>query len=132
MKRICLIIISFGCFTNVWSQIIDLSKSQGLVKPPVYVLDFVQVDSVILVSLEIERKDIKQIKTNGDTILVSTKLLAVLNGKILDDRDEKRECLSGIDKCDIKSIVKLDKAEAVKEYGKRGKKGVLLINTKKE
>lgn len=132
MKSIFLIIVSFGCFANVWSQNIDLSKSHSLITPPVYVLDFVQVDSAMLFSIEIERKDIKHIKTKGDTILVSTKLLAVLDGKVLDDRDEKKECLSGIDKKDLKSIVKLDKTKAVKKYGKKGKKGVLLINTKLE
>lgn len=132
MKKIYLIVLSLIGFTNVWSQNIDLSKSHSLIKSPVYVLDLVHVDSTMFFSIEIEHKDVKQINTKGDTILISTKLLAILNGKILDDRNEKREYLSSITKCDIESIIKLDKVEAVRKYGKQGKKGILLINTEKE
>ncbi len=51
-----------------------------------------------------------------------------VNGMFLEKKKDKQVFFSKNYKPKIKSIIKFDKEEAYKKYGKLGKKGVLQIN----
>ena len=128
MKKILLISLAIIGFTNVLSQNLDLSRSHSLSITPVYLLDFMQVDSTTLFSLGLEKKDIRRIKTKVDTITITTKLLVILDNERLDCR-EKQERLSIINMSKLDTVVKIGRSDAVRKYGKTGRKGVLIIST---
>src|SRR5574344_174974 len=123
MKRIILIIAMLVGVLNVQTQTIDLSKSHNWYRDPVYVLDFMEIDSTLYYSIGLTVKDIKKIKTKDDTIFVSTKLAIDFNGKLLEKNKDKQVSLSKIYKSNIKSIVKIGQQDALEKYGEIGKKG---------
>lgn len=131
MKKIVLILSIFCLFTQIQAQTIDLAKSHNPSKEPIsYVVDFLQLDSLLISSIEFQRNDIKGTKTEGSKIIVTTRLLVVLDGVLLSTQKEKKGNLSVINKEIIESIERIDKGKAFELYGKKGKNGALLIKTK--
>ncbi len=131
MKKVLLILLIFCLYTQIQAQTINLAKSHNPSKEPIsYVVDFLQLDSVLISSIEFQRNDIKGTKTEGSKIIVTTRLLVVLDGALLLTQKEKKENLSVINKEIIESIVRIDKEKASELYGKKGKSGALLIKTK--
>jgi hypothetical protein len=61
MKKIILIIILLLGFLKGQSQDIDLSKSHNFVEYPIYVLDYMEIDSSMLYSIKLAEKDINNI-----------------------------------------------------------------------
>ena len=129
MKKILLISLAIIGFTNVLSQNLDLSRSHSLSITPVYLLDFMQVDSTTLFSLGLEKKDIRRIKTKVDTITITTKLLVILDNERLDCREKQERLSIIINMSKLDTVVKIGRSDAVRKYGKTGRKGVLIIST---
>ena len=132
IKKITLFIfLIYSLSMQVQAQTIDLSKSHNPSKEPVsYIVDFLQLDHTLISSINFQRHDIVRSKAEGSKIIVTTKLLNVLDGKLLSTQNEKKEMLSTIDTKRIESIVKVDKERASEMYGKKGKNGALIIKTK--
>lgn len=85
---------------------------------------------MLILSIEFQRNDIKCIKTEYSKIIVTTRLLVVLDGALLLTQKEKMENLSVINKEMIESIERIGKEKASELYGKKVKSGALIINTK--
>jgi hypothetical protein len=98
--------------------------------PVRYRVDFLQLDSLLLSSMELKRQDITSAKAKDSTIVWTTRLLIVLDGKLLSDQKAKQKNLSVINKVNIESIVRINKKKAIELYGKKGKNGALLIRSK--
>lgn len=129
MKRFYIITALLIGFLNIQAQSIDLSKSHDTLKQPIYVLDCIEIDSTMFFSVEFSNKDIISTEVKGDTIFVSTKLAIDFNGKLLTNKKDKQVFFSEIRKPNIKSIIKINKEDALSKYGGIGKKGVLQIHT---
>jgi hypothetical protein len=129
MNRLLVILVMFIGFLNAQAQSIDLSRSHDLIKHPIYVLDYLEIDSIRFFAVEFSNKDISSTGVKGDTIFVSTKLAIDFNGKLLINKKDKQVFFSEICKPNIKSIIKLNKEDALRKYGGIGKKGVLQIHT---
>lgn len=131
MKRILFILLTYCLFMQIQAQTINLAKSHNPSKEPVsYIIDFLQLDSLLISSIEFQTDDIKSSKTEGSKIVITTRLLVVLDGKLFSNQKEKKENLSIINKGNIESIVRIDKKKAIELYGKKGKNGALLIKIK--
>jgi hypothetical protein len=131
MKKVLLILLIFCLYTQIQAQTINLAKSHNPSKEPIsYVVDFLQLDSVLISSIEFQRNDIKGTKTEGSKIIATTRLLVVLDGMLLLTQKEKKENLSVINKEIIESIERIDEEKSSELYGKKGKNGALLIRTK--
>ena len=131
MKKVLLILLLVCIYTHIHAQTINLAKSHNPSKEPVnYVVDFLQLDSALISSIEFQRHEIKGTKIEGSKIIVSTRLLVVLDGVLLLTQKEKQENLSVINKEIIESIEKIDKEKASELYGKKGKRGAFLIKIK--
>ena len=116
---------------QIQAQTINLAKSHNPSKESVsYIIDFLQLDSLLISSIEFQTDDIKSSKTEGSKIVITTRLLVVLDGKLFSNQKEKKENLSIINKGNIESIVRIDKKKAIELYGKKGKNGALLIKIK--
>jgi len=130
-KRGLFIFLIYSIFIQVHAQTINLSESHNPSKEPItYVVDFLQLDHTLASSINFQRHDIVSSKTEGSKIIVTTKLLIVLDGKLLSTQNEKREILATIDTKRIESITKVDKEKAFELYGKKGKNGALIVKTK--
>ena len=121
------IILTLGLFINVHAQI-KLARGHNPTKGRIgYIVDFLNLDSQLVQSIGFKRYDIKSAKVRDSTIVVTTKLLIVLNGKLLATKQEKKFNLARLNKISILSILKLEKEEAEKYYGKKGKRGALVV-----
>jgi hypothetical protein len=130
-KRGLFIFLIFSVFIQVYAQTINLSESHNPSKEPVtYVVDFLQLDHALISDINFQRHDIVRSKTEGSKIIVTTKLLIVLDGKLLSTQNEKKQMLSTIDTKRIESVTKVDKEKAFELYGKKGKNGALIVKTK--
>lgn len=132
MKNILLItLLFFGISLN--SQTVIPIYGHGKVNPefPVYVVDNLVINRKLVSSILIERQDIKQVKVlaRDNRIVFTTKLLFVLNGKMLLGHKEK-EVLSTVNQDNIVSIYRLNSIDAKKLYGKKGKRGAIILMTK--
>ncbi|MBW6498326.1 MAG: hypothetical protein K0B09_08065 [Bacteroidales bacterium] len=125
-------LLVFCLSIQIQAQTINLSKSHIPSNEPVsYVVDFLRLDSLLISSIEFQRNDIKDIRTESSEIIVKTRLWVVLDGVFLSTQKEKKEKLSVINKEIIESIERIDKIKASELFGKKGKNGALLIKTKK-
>ncbi len=110
--------------------------------PPLYVLDGLKISQEKFAELQITKQCIKKIKVNEDynfcdstqkfsgIITVYSKLLIVLNDKLLLDSKDKIETLSKLKQDEVVSLNMLNKREASDKYGKNGKFGALIIKTR--
>ncbi len=131
MKKILFILSIYSLIFQLQAQTINMAISHNPSKEPVcYVVDFLHIERAQLLSIGFQRKDIKSTKTEGSTIIVTTRLLVVLDGKMLLNRKDKKEKLSTIKKECIESIVKINREKAIELYGKKGKNGALQIKTR--
>ncbi|MBE6312768.1 MAG: hypothetical protein E7076_06405 [Bacteroidales bacterium] len=119
-----------------------------------YYVDGLQMDSVDFFKLKLNKKEITRFKTvtipkkifpnkigypiklKKDyytwwlMICISTNMSVSLNSTVLSTKSEKEDVLSRIKKEDVISIEKLTKEQAVPIYGKKGRRGMLIIETK--
>jgi hypothetical protein len=65
------------------------------------------------------------------SLVITTKLLIVLDDQLLSTKKEKKMALPFVDRDKIKSITKIDKNESIRRYGKKGKYGALIILSNK-
>jgi len=129
MKKILLIILAL-C-GQIKAQTINLSKSHNPIqKPVIFVVDFINLDSLLISSIEFQRNDITNIRTENSKIIVTTRLLVVLDSVLLCTQKEKKVILPNVNKEKIESIEKIGKEKAMKLYGRKGKNGALLVKTK--
>jgi hypothetical protein len=107
----------------------DTIQGQKLSNKTCFIVDNLKLDSTLFYSLNIDINDIKsyKINTTRTVVVVKIKLLIIVNGQLLSTQKDKKTVLSTIDKNQIKSIIKIDKEEAVSLYGKKGKYGALFI-----
>jgi len=130
MRKIALILLMVNLMTQGYSQNILLSKSHNPQNEPIgYIVDYLRLDSVSFFSIgQFHRSEIKSVHLNKQepAIIITTKLLIVLNGELLSNSKEKSK-LSTINLNDIELITKMDKEKSKKMYGKKGKNGVLDI-----
>lgn len=116
---------------QIEAQTINLSKSHNPSKESAsYIVDFLQLDHMLISSINFQRHDIVRSKTEGSKVIVTTKLLIVIDGKLLSTQNEKKKMLSTIDTKRIESITKVDKEKAFELYGKKGKNGALIVKKK--
>ena len=133
MKKITLILLIVNLVIQAYSQRIYLSNSHNPNNSTMsYVVDFLRLDSETFFSIgKFQEDEIKKVYVNNQdsAIIVTTKLLVVLNGELLSTSKMKFK-LSMINLEDIVLITKIDKAKSTELYGKKGKNGVLVIFTK--
>lgn len=130
-ERTLFIFLIYSLSMQIQAQTINLSKSHNPSKEPVsYIVDFLQLDYMLISSINFQRHDIVRSKTEGSKVIVTTKLLIVFDGKLLSTQSEKKKILSTIDTKRIESIAKVDKEKAFELYGKKGKNGALIVKTK--
>ena len=133
MKKTLIILLMFCFLPPVYSQNMQLSESHVPTNSTIgYVVDFLKLDSATFFSIgQFQRSQIKRVRTNDQNseIIVTTRLLAVLNGELLSTTKDKTK-LSTINLDDIELITIMDKDKAIENYGKKGKNGVLYIITK--
>jgi len=130
-ERTLFIFLIYSLSMQIQAQTINLSKSHNPSKEPVsYIVDFLQLDHMLISSINFQRHDIVRSKTEGSKVIVTTKLLIVFDGKLLSTQNEKKKILSTIDTKRIESITKVDKEKALELYGKKGKNGALIVKTK--
>ena len=108
---------------------------------PLFVIDGLRASSEQIAGLEFDKHCVKRMKTDAfyfytdsvssffGCITIYTKLLIILNDRLLFGKNEKIETLSNEKREDIISINKIDKQEAFSKYGKKGKHGALIIKT---
>ncbi len=84
------------------------------------------------VSFKFNEEDIIKCKNKKDTTFIQTKLVIVLDSLILVKKEEKKKYLTCVNQNKIISIERLDNDEAIKQYGELGKKGIVIIKTKRE
>ena len=122
------------------AQTVSLSKSHNESPyPPLIVLDGLEITREEIEEWGIEKKVIKRIKLDLESeecsrgycgiIRLYSKMLISLDGSLLVNSKEKEDSLSKIKREDISLIKMIDKQEAVRQYGKKGKYGALLIQT---
>jgi len=130
MKNILVsLLLLFCCFCNAQTTI-NLNRSHNDYKKiNHFVVDFLQADSTLFISCKIQNEDCRSIKVIKDdvSIVVKTKLLIIVDGQLLSTLREKKTVLSTINKNQIKSLIKIDKRDAVGLYGKKGGNGALVI-----
>ncbi|MDR2556305.1 MAG: hypothetical protein LBC49_01165 [Bacteroidales bacterium] len=99
----------------------------------IFVVDFLHLDDSLFNSIKFQKGDIQKVKikrSHTDTVFVfmKTKLLFVLNNRLLSTRKEKRENLSIIKSKNIERVYKMDKDSAIQLYGNKNS-SVLFIQT---
>lgn len=139
MKKLLFVFITFCLLAPVRAQTISLSKSHNeLPFPPLIVLDGLEISPEDIEEWGIEKHVIKRVKyeTTSDgsrgycgIIRLYSKFLIVLDDELLGNTKEKVNTLSNIKRESISSIKMIDKQEAVRKFGKKGKHGALLIQT---
>jgi hypothetical protein len=113
-------------------EAIHLSKSHNPTGEQInYVVDFLQLDSSLFFSFQLQKNDIMkwEIINRKSEIIVETRLLIILDGRLLSTKKEKKKALSVIDKENIKSIKRIDEQEAIELYGTSAVNGALIIQT---
>lgn len=128
-NKLVIILLLFCCLCNAQTTI-HLNRSHNdYQKLNHFVVDYLQLDSTLFAFCKIQNEDCTSIKVikNNFSIVIKTKLLIIVDGQLLLSPKEKKTVLSAIDKNRIKSIIKIDKQEAVSLYGKKGKNGALII-----
>ncbi|MBK8805187.1 MAG: hypothetical protein IPO21_00495 [Bacteroidales bacterium] len=133
MKKIFFLITTSFFFIKINAQTMDLSLHPNVIPVTfIFVVDFLQLDSAKYNAIQLTEKDIKKYKfyENEHKFLINTKLLVILDKKELLDTEDKKENLSIVNKDSVKSIERLSKDEAIESYGKKGKHGALIIETK--
>ncbi|MCQ2235677.1 MAG: hypothetical protein MJZ18_01630 [Bacteroidales bacterium] len=122
----CLLVI---CCIQANAQTIKLRPN--ISKEPVsYVVDYMQLDSMLMSSIGFKESEISKIKVKKTSVIVTTKLLVVLDGQLLTTSKEKKAKLSSITSDQIASIEKIDKDIVLDRYGRKGSSGALLVTTK--
>lgn len=130
-ERTLFIFLIYSLSMQIEAQTINLSKSHNPSKESAsYIVDFLQLDHMLISSINFQRHDIVRSKTEGSKVIVTTKLLIVIDGKLLSTQNEKKKMLSTIDTKRIESITKVDKEKAFELYGKKGKNGALIVKKK--
>lgn len=137
MKKILFSLITYCLLVPVQAQTICLSKSHNeLPYPPLIILDGLEISPEEIAEWGIEKQVIKRIKyeTTSDSsrgycgiIRLYSKMLIALNDSLLVNSKEKVDSLSKIKREAISSIKMIDRQEAVRRYGRKGKYGALLI-----
>lgn len=130
MKDKLVIILLLFCYLCNAQTTIHLNRSHNdYQKLNHFVVDYLQLDSVLFILCKIQNEDCRSIKVikKDFSIVIKTKLLIIVDSQLLSTPKEKKTVLSAIDKSKIKSIIKTDKHEAFSLYGKKGKNGALII-----
>ena len=70
MKKVLIMLISIGYFSDTNAQKIDLSKSHGIVNKPIFVVDYLNITNENFYNLKLTEADIKKIYIKNDTIFV--------------------------------------------------------------
>ncbi len=137
MKRLLFLAIALFGFmllsysqTNPQREIMSHSHIR-VNKPITYVVDYLMLDRATFLPIELQEADVKRIRVNTQVsiVYITTTLAVVLNGELLLTQKEK-EKLAAIQLADIELIQKIEKEQAIELYGKKGKRGVLVINTR--
>jgi hypothetical protein len=148
MRRLFfLTVVWFGFMAVAYSQIhppispsinpqreIRLNNSHNRVNEPiVYVVDYLMIDRATFFPIELQKVDIKRIRLGKrePVIYITTNLAVVLNDELLLTPKEKKK-LAEVQLADIELIQKIKKEQAIGLYGKKGKRGVLLVHTRSE
>lgn len=128
-NKLVIILLLFCCLCNAQTTIHLNRSHNGYLKLNHFVVDYLQLDSTLFVSCKIQNEDCRSIKVikNDFSIVLKTKLLIIVDSQLLSTPKEKKTVLSAIDKSKIKSVIKIDKQEAVNLYGKKGRNGALVI-----
>lgn len=128
MRKTIFIIISIGILYQ--TQTVNLSKSHNPTEVNIsYIIDYLQLDSILMSSVKIESSEIKKIKMEDTKIIMKTKMLVVLDGVYLLTKKEKKR-LSTINKEMIDYVEIIKKNRATELYGRKAKNGALFIKTK--
>jgi hypothetical protein len=145
MKRLFFLTIAlFGFMLSSYSQINPpisppinpqreiMGNSHNERIEPTYSVDYLMLDKATFFSIDLQNADIKRVRLGKKepVIYVTTNLAVVFNGELLSTPKEK-EKLSTIQLADIELIQKIESAQAIELYGTKGKRGVLVINTRK-
>ena len=139
MKVLFFVFITYCLLVPVPAQTSNLSKSHNVSPyPPLIVLDGLEITREEIEEWGIEKKVIKRIKLDSESecsgrycgiIRLYSKMLISLDGSLLVNSKEKEDSLSKIKREDISLIKMIDKQEAVRQYGKKGKYGHYRIKT---
>ncbi len=147
IKRFVQLLFIILSFNVVYGQSDTLRIRLGhttLPYSPLVLLDGLEISQEKLVEINLDEHCIKKVKLINDycssdtnlkycgAVSIQSKLLIVLNDRLLYDRKEKTETLSKIKQSDVLEYKMLSKQEALEKYGKRGKFGALVLNTNKD
>ncbi len=147
IKRFVQLLFIILSFNVVYGQSDTLHIRLGhttLPYSPLVLLDGLEISQKKLVEFNLDEHCIKKVKLINDycssdtnlkycgAVSIQSKLLIVLNDRLLYSRQEKTETLSKIKQSDVLEYKMLSKQEALEKYGKRGKFGALVIKTNKD
>ncbi len=136
MKRLSFLTIALFGFmavsysqTNPRREIMSNSHNERI--EPTYSVDYLMLDKATFLLIGLQKVDVKRIRLGKKepVIYITTNLAVVLNGELLSTPKEK-EKLAAIQLADIELIQKIEKEQAIELYGKKGKRGVLVIQSK--
>ncbi len=129
MKRLLLVLFIGGWTLQASAQTVNLSMSHNLGGPTTYVVDFMKLDSTMFWSLKLPISDIKYVyaRSRDGTLFILTELPVIIDEKLLLTRKQKRSGYSFRNPKEIESIMRMEAEQAVQQYGKRGKRGVLVV-----
>lgn len=143
-NKLALIVLIIFASNMSYGQSITISQDKIGPKlsayPPLYILDGLKMSQERFAQLKLTEQSIKRINVDErpcirdsvhcycGVITIKSKLLIVLNDRLLTESKDKEETLSKINTTDILSVRLLDKKEALSKYGKNGQYGALIIN----
>ncbi len=142
--QLLFIILSFNVVYGQSDTIHIKLRPTPLPYPPLVLLDGLEISQKKLAEFMLDEHCFKKFKRindycSSDTTLkycgavsIQSKLLIVLNDRLLYDRKEKTETLSKIKQSDVLEYKMLSQQDALEKYGKRGKFGALVLNTNKD
>lgn len=144
IKRFVQLLFIILSFNVVYGQSDTIHIKLGhtpLPYSPLVLLDGLEISQKNLAEFMLDEHCFKKIKRindycSSDTTLkycgavsIQSKLLIVLNDRLLYDRKEKTEALSKIKQSDVLEYKMLSQQDALEKYGKRGKFGALVVKT---
>lgn len=143
LAQLIFFILSFNVVYGQSDTIHIKLRHTPLPYPPLVILDGLEISQKNLAEFMLDEHCFKKIKRindycSSDTTLkycgavsIQSKLLIVINDRLLCDRKEKTETLSKIKQSDVLEYKMLNKQEALEKFGKCGKFGALMVKTKK-
>jgi adenylate kinase len=96
---------------------------------PNYIIDYLKIPNEFFKSFELNKTDIKRIKTKDNTILIQTHLLIIFNDTLLKTAKDKKNRLSNIFPNEIISIKRLNSIEKFERFKDFKNKDFIEIKT---